>query len=192
MRRWAWLGAVVIACAAACASAPPPAPPPAPTPVPAPAPIAEEREEEEDAGPPVPEEPIVILPPVDAGSFPRSTASFEQATSVPEPIVPGDDHLHLTDNQLNEPMRGVVARCRVPPSAKVTIKTAVQFGHAIGVTVTVELPRPKQPKKPTKRSKEAAKAHTRTVARLTTCADQAVRGLSWPPSRRRDAFTTTF
>jgi hypothetical protein len=128
-----------------------------------------------------------------SGAAPASTASYEQATSIPEPIVPNDDRLQLTDNQLNEPMRGVLSGCRVPPNARVTIKTAVQYGRATGVTVLVDLPKPKAQKKGTKRvSKAAAKATAKTIARITSCADHAVRALTWPSSRRRDAFTTTF
>jgi hypothetical protein len=125
--------------------------------------------------------------------------SFEQATSTPEPVDVNDDRPQLTDLQLTNPMRGVLARCKVPPNAKVTIQTAVQFGRAIGVTVHVEMPKRKPATKSKRVSKTAAKAaaaaakaEAQAVAKLRTCADHAVRALTWPPSRRRDAFTTTF
>ena len=184
--------------AVACASAPPP-PPAAPAAEEAPPPEPKEHvdpaEEHDDAA-------DAEVGPAAAGPTkpPPSTASFEEATSVAEEVTLGDDRLQLTDNQLNEPMRGVLRSCRVPPNVHVTIKTAVQFGRAIGVTVHVEMPKPPRPQKKTKRlSKQAAKAEAaqakaraKTAARITTCADHAVRALSWPPSRRRDAFTTTF
>lgn len=196
MRLWLTLAAALVV--AACGSTPPPAPAAPPPPPPAPAPEPPAADEEKDEGIPdtatdVEEE--VSVPTEPASPAPPSTASFEQATATPEPVVAGDDRLHLTDNQLSGPMRGVLAKCKVPPNVKVTIKTAVQFGRAIGVTVIVDLPKvakAKAPKKPTKKSKDAAKAQAKLSQRITTCADHAVRALSWPPSRRRDAFTTTF
>lgn len=174
----------------ACASAPPPPAAPAPSPPsspsPSPSPPAETEHDEE---PPAPLAAAIGAP--DAGAAPPSTATFEQATAAPEPVGLDDNRVHLTDNQLTEPMRGVLARCRVPANARVTIKTAIQYGRAIGVSVLVELPRPPKLAKPVRPSRRA-KAQAKTVARVTACADQAVRALSWPPSRRRDAFTTTF
>jgi len=184
MRAWAVLSALLFACGS---DPPPPAlPPERPSMAPPPA----EVEPPPPPAEPAPAEPTT-LPPVEP-TGPPSTATFEQATSAPEPVGLGDERAQLTDLQLQAPMRGALANCKIPAKAKVSVKTAVQNGRAIGVTVLVDMPAPKQPKKPTKQSKAAAKAHAKAVARITTCADQAVRALSWPPSRRRDAFTTTF
>jgi hypothetical protein len=198
MRAWVLLAACLVM---GCGSSPPPAPaapaaPPAPPPAsaaPAPAPEAPEPETKDDdipdtatdeEAPPPPSEPAEPTPP--------STASFEQATSKPEPLNANDDRLHLTDNQLSGPMRGVAQKCKVPARAKVTIKTAVQFGRAIGVTVLVDMPPLKLPKKPTKASQKAAKARQKAIVRIRDCVDHSVRVLSWPQSRRRDTITTTF
>lgn len=131
--------------------------------------------------------------PVESAPVTPSTASFEEATSTPESVDFHDQRAQLTDNQLSEPMRGVLIGCRVPPSVRVTIQTAVQNGRAIGVTVHVEPPKPKPLKKGQKKpSKKALKAQADLVARITKCADQAVRARKWPPSSRRDSFTTSF
>lgn len=194
MRVWV----VLLAClVVGCGSDPPPPaaapapPPPSAAPAPPPPPAAEEKDDE------IPdtakdEEEVLTTPVAPSEPQSPSTASFEQATSTPEPIVPNDDRIHLTDNQLSGPVRGVLQTCKVPARVKVTIKTAVQFGRAIGVTVIVEMPKLKQPKKPTKQSKKAAKAQASAAKRIRECADHNVRALSWPASRRRDAFTTTF
>ncbi|MBX3226537.1 MAG: hypothetical protein KIT84_32250 [Labilithrix sp.] len=197
-RAWAWIGATVLACAVACATTPPPAPPLAEPAPPEDAGVEEhdgeahaEEEEEEDAS--APPEEFTNLMPVDAGLLPPvSKLSYEQATATPEPLSDRDDHLHLTDVQLMEPMRGVPSHCRVPAKAKVTVKAAIREGRAIGVTVRVVMPKTKKPKKPTKAQKDAAKARAKSVAALVTCVDRTVRGLTWPPSRRRDTITTTF
>jgi len=119
---------------------------------------------------------------------PPSTATYEQATSKPEMLDVNDDRQHLTDGQLMGPMRsGAYTGCRVPSYAKVTIKTAVQLGRAIGVTVTVKFPKPKKakPLSPKKAQKEA-----KAAAKIAACVDKNVRLIVWPPSRRRDTFTT--
>jgi hypothetical protein len=163
----------------ACASAPPP---PA-------APAADEHEAaaEEPEAPSV----AVVAGGVDAPerSAPPSTRTYDEALSTPEKLDVHDDRVHLTDAQLTGPMRGVLTGCRVPPSARVTIKTAVQNGRAIGVTVNVRFDRPK-PKRPPSRA--AVKAEAKVVAKLVACADRAVRAVVWPPSGRRDSFTTDF
>lgn len=184
------LGAMLLAWAA-CADPPEALPPPV-TPIIAPPPegeVAPPPPPPEDAGP-TPE--MVTLDATAPEPSAPSTASFEEATAKPEPVGITDDRAQLTDLQLQAPMRGALASCKIPPKAKVTIKTAVQNGRAIGVTVLVDLPAPKPPKKPTEKSKKVAAAHAKTVAKVTACADKAVRALNWPPSRRRDAFTTTF
>lgn len=194
MRAWAVLAALFVA---ACGSDPPPAPvapqpPPPASAAPSPEPPAAAEKSDDIPDTAADEEPAPPPPAPDPSSQPPSTASFEQATSTPEPIRNDDDHLHLTDNQLSGPVRGVLQKCKVPARAKVTIKTAVQFGRAIGVTVVVDMPKLRQPKKPTKESQKAAKAQQKTAARVRDCIDHAVRVATWPPSRRRDTITTTF
>ncbi|MBX3202991.1 MAG: hypothetical protein KF850_11770 [Labilithrix sp.] len=118
-----------------------------------------------------------------------STASYEEAISTPEPIDVHDDRIQLTDGQLTGPMRGVLSRCRVPSNAKVTIQTAVQDGRAIGVSVTVAFEHPKSAKRI---SNATRRYEAKTSARIVKCAQRAVRAVTWPPSRRRDSFTTVF
>jgi hypothetical protein len=120
-------------------------------------------------------------------SRPPSTASYDEALSTPEPIDIHDDRVHLTDAQLTSPMGGALVGCRLPANAKVTIKTAVQDGRAIGVTVDVRFEKPKPPKRP---NPAAVKAERKAIARIAACVDQNVRAIVWPPSRRRDSFTT--
>lgn len=116
-----------------------------------------------------------------------STASYDQALSTPEPVDIEDGSPHLTDVQLWVPMRGALRGCGVPRYAKVTIKTAVQYGHAIGVTVDVHIDHPKT-KKPPKPA--AVKAERKWIEKMTACVDHNVRMSTWPPNRRRDSFTT--
>ena len=162
----------------ACAGAPP-------TPA-----VAHEVEEPDAA---VPEEPP---PPVETAlvgaperSRPPSTATYAEAMSTPEALDVHDDHAHLSDGQLTGPMRGVTTGCRLPSNAKVTIKTAVQNGRAIGVTVDVRLIKPKSARR---RTKAAARAEAKAIAKISACIDRNVRAVVWPPSRRRDSFTMDF
>ena len=100
-------------------------------------------------------------------SRPPSTATYEQAISKPEMLDVDDDRQHLTDGQLMGPMRsGAYAGCKVPATAKVTIKTAVQLGRAIGVTVSVKFPKAKnaKPLSPKKAQREA-----KAAAKIATC-----------------------
>ena len=138
-------------------------------------------------------EPVVSVtePPVQAvgPTQPPSTASYEEATATPEAIAIDDDRIQLTDNQLRAPMNAVINACKVPRNAKVTIKTAVQAGRAIGVTVDVRFDRPKSKKPP---SRAAKKAEAKLSAKIIRCVDKAVRAQTWPPSHRRDSFVTEF
>lgn len=120
---------------------------------------------------------------------PPSTGSYEDAIREPEPIGVHDERTQLTDNQLTGPMRGVLAGCRVPSNAKVTIKTAVQNGRAIGVTVDVVFEHPKSMKRI---PPATTRYETKLSAKIVACADKAVRAVTWPPSKRRDSFTTAF
>lgn len=183
--RWPCLLAMVVA---ACGTTPPP---------PAAAPVAKTAAAPHDAdsfpggAEAIPPDPEPVLP---------STASYEEAMAAPESLDNRDGRPELTDRQLSEPTRGVLDGCRVPSNVHLTIQAAVRNGHAIGVTIRVELPAPKPTKKPPKRlsakaakaAKAQAKADAALIDRITRCVDHAVRGLTWPPSSRRDSFTTTF
>jgi len=164
----------MIALGAACAA--PPAPPLEAPPPPAPR-----------ASPPPTDWSKVPITPAPAPP-PPSTASYEEALREPEPTGAHDERTQLTDAQLTGPMNGVLARCRVPSNAKVTIKTAVQDGRAIGVTVSVAFEHPKTKAVPPQTLRYEAKVSPKIVA----CADKAVRALTWPPSQRRDSFTSVF
>ena len=116
--------------------------------------------------------------------------------STPEPLNVNDDRLHLTDAQLTSPLRSVLNGCPSPGRAKITIKTVVQDGRAIGVTVLVRFETPKPAKQPAVQprppSKAVLKKQAKAAAKVTACVDRAVRAIVWPPSRRRDSFTTVF
>jgi len=176
-----WAAFLVGGILVACASAPPP-PPPA-------ANAAEEQDTPLDESPPA--APVTVTN-LDAPerSLPPSTKSYDEALSTPESLDVHDERVHLTDAQLTGPMRSVPNGCRIPSNARVTVKTAVQAGRAIGVTVSVRFERPKSAKKPPSRAqlKVEAKMSTKIVA----CVDRAVRAVVWPPSSRRDSFTTEF
>ena len=172
-----WFGWLVGALVASCGSHPPP-PPSAPEEAPK---VHAEEDASADWANAVVNAPI---PPK-----PASSASYEEALSTPEPIDVNDERVQLTDGQLTGPMRGVLAGCRVPSNAKVTIRTAVQNGRAIGVTIGVAFEHPKSMKRITSTT---ARYEAKLSAKIVTCADKAVRNVTWPPSKRRDSFTTTF
>jgi hypothetical protein len=125
---------------------------------------------------------------------PRSTATYEEAMAHAEPIDVHDERQHLSDIQLTGPMRGVITGCRVPGNARITIRTAVQLGRAIGVTVNVRFERPKpvgrRPPRPPTRAE--LKAEAKLTAKIIKCVDGNVRDVVWPPNRRRDSFTMNF
>ena len=163
----------------ACASAPPP-------------PAVEAPEEHElTAEEPVPAASVTSVETPER-SAPSSTKSYDEALSTPERLDVNDDRVHLTDAQLTGPMRSVLTGCRVASNARVTIRTAVQNGRAIGVTVTVRFDRPKSSAKPRPPSRAAVRAEAKASAKIIACVDRAVRGVTWPPSGRRDSFTTEF
>jgi len=172
-----WSACFFAAALVACASAPPPPPSP-----------PEDHE--------VPEEPapVTTVTNLDAPerSMPPSTRSYDEALSTPESLDVHDERVHLTDGQLTGPMRGVLTGCRVPSNARVTVKTAVQSGRAIGVTVSVRYERPKSSKPPRPPTRAAARAEAKASAKIIACVDRAVRLVTWPPSSRRDSFTTEF
>jgi hypothetical protein len=164
----------------ACASAP--SPPPAQTPLVAPEPEPPHVAVAVASTEPPPA-PITTTDPAE----PSRLQSYEEALSTPEPVDIEDGHPHLTDVQLWSPIRGALTGCHVPKSAKVTIRTAVQHGHAIGVTVDVRLEKPKSAKRP---KPATVKAERKATVKIATCVDHNVRVVVWPPSRRRDSFTT--
>ena len=172
---------------AACASAPPPPPPKEP-------PAAELEPAKEEA----PAEPSAAAVDAPERSRPPSTATYDQAMAEPESLDVKDNRPHLTDDQLRGPMRNIISACPVPKNAKVTIRTAVQSGRAIGVSVDVrfEVPYKPPPKRMTKwQAKQAALAAQREAKakkKIADCVDHAVRAVVWPPSGRRDSFTTEF
>lgn len=125
--------------------------------------------------------------------------TYEQAMSSPEMLDVKDGRPHLTDDQLRGPMRGLLTKCTVPRSVKVTIRTAVQNGRATGVTVDVLFDHPKPstpPKRPSRAAAQRAAAQAKQEAKakkkIAACFDQVVRAIVWPPSSRRDSFTTEF
>jgi hypothetical protein len=137
--------------------------------------------------------PTEIAGPVQEGGPPApppSTASYEEAMSTPEPLDANDTRIHLTDLQLTNPMRNVMGRCRVPRRAKVEAKVAVQLGRAIGVTVHVVFDKPKPHARPPSRAQ--AKAAAKASKKVADCFDRVIRQVTWPPSSRRDSFTTDF
>ncbi len=172
-----WAALLALATLVACASAPP---------APAAASLADEHDDTPDEPPPAPVSVNVDAP---ERSAPPSTKSYDEALSTPEKLDVHDERSHLTDSQLTGPVRGVLTGCRVPSNARVTVKTAVQNGRAIGVTVSVRFERPKSAKPPTRAS---AKAEAKRTAKIIACVDRAVRIVVWPPSSRRDSFTTDF
>ena len=141
-------------------------------------------------------------------SRPPSTASYEQAMSTPEKLDTKDGRTHLTDEQLRAPMRGVLSGCAIPRNAKITIRTAVQDGRAIGVSVDVSIEPPRKPatasatakrrlsraaaKRAAAAAEREAKAKAKRKKKIAACIDRAVRAVVWPPSSRRDSFTTEF
>lgn len=170
-----WAALLFAATLVACAGAPPP---------PAPPPDAHDSEPEEPAAP-----ATVVNVAAPERSAPPSSGSYEDALSKPESLDVHDERVHLTDGQLTGPMRGVLNGCRIGSNAKVTVKTAVQNGRAIGVTVNVRFERPKSSRP---QSRAAARYEAKAAAKIVACVDKAVRAVTWPPSRRRDSFTTEF
>jgi hypothetical protein len=142
----------------------------------------------------VPDEPAKgVVASVDAPerAAPSSTKSYDDALSIPERLDVNDDRVHLTDAQLTGPIRGVLTGCRMAGNARVTVKTAVQNGRAIGVTVNVRFEKPKSVK-PRPPSRAAVRAEAKASAKIIACVDRNVRAVVWPPSSRRDSFTTEF
>lgn len=196
MAGWLAMSALV-----ACASAPRREVPPAAPPPPA--------AEVADAAPPEPAAAEPATEPEHAAPSP-TIGSYDEALSTPEALDVHDDRAHLTDTQLREPMRNVMAACRIPRNAKVTVKTAIQNGRAIGVTVLVRFDRPPPPPKPktTAKPRKGAKpkgtkpkkpppeteaqADAKASVKVVACVEKAVRGTTWPPSSRRDSLVTEF
>lgn len=169
MRAGRWVFAIGALLVGACGS-------------PAVAPTAPPADDADAAAPEAPSEAPAPPP------APRTKASYDEAMSAPETIDMRDDRPQLTDAQLTAPMKTALSGCRPPANAKITIRTAVQNGRAIGVSIDVRFTRAKasQSAKPTSR------AEIRAANKLATCIDHNVRALTWPSSGRRDSFTTEY
>jgi hypothetical protein len=63
-----------------------------------------------------------------------------------------------------------VSACGAPNDMKVTVRTAVKGGRAVGVSVTTNPPN----------------------GAVASCIDRHVRSLSWPSSPKLDSFTTSY
>lgn len=163
----------------ACGSSPPPQ-----------AAHAEDHEPQSPEPPPAPAEDAGTSQGAAQRPPPRSTATYEQALAEPESLDAHDGRAHLTNVQLTTPMRDVSGKCSLPRRAKVVIKVAVQNGRAIGVSVLVAFEKPKAPARPPTRAAE--KREAKASVKIAECVDRAVRALTWPPSPRRDSFTTEF
>jgi hypothetical protein len=174
--RRASLGLVALL-ALGCGSAPPPQAP-------------QPEEPDAEAPEPAPEPVQNTGPSHDAEQRPPSTASYDEALASPESLDPNDGRAHLTDLQLANPMRQTTAKCKVSRNAKVVIKVAVQMGRAIGVTVVATFEKPKGP--PRRQTPAAARMEAKAAAKIVACVDREVRALTWPPSPRRDSFTTVY
>jgi hypothetical protein len=104
----------------------------------------------------------------DAVNAVASTSELEQTD--PYGHAPGVD---LTDSQLSAPMGSIgnsIAACGVPNGTSVTVKVAVKYGRAVGVTVETD------PSDPT----------------TASCVARAVRKLRWPSSPKLDTLTTRY
>ena len=92
----------------------------------------------------------------------EQTDSYGETTSV-----------DLTDAQLSAPMGNVgasLSTCGVSNDTKVTVRVAVKYGRAVGVTVEMDPPN----------------------THAESCVDRAVRKLRWPSSPKLDSFTTNY
>ena len=100
--------------------------------------------------------------------------SYESALgSNDEQVTIGaNGHADLTDAQLAAPMSdgAFVSECGVPESTSVTVKVAIQMGHAVGVSVETSPPSP----------------------HAVGCIDRYVRALAWPTSSKMDSLVTTY
>jgi hypothetical protein len=78
----------------------------------------------------------------------------------------------LTDQQLSGPMQNAafLNACGVPNSMKVTVRTVVKMGRAIGVSVYTTPPN----------------------GGIAACVDRAVRNIAWPVNAKADGFTTNY
>lgn len=111
--------------------------------------------------------------PAHAYGPPHSTGtSYDAALDTPEDIASLAGEPELSNADLAGPMNrpSFLADCSVPDSMHVKVQVAVRDGAAIGVTVRTD-------------------PDDTTVAE---CIDKAVRGLTWPASKRRDSLTTAY
>jgi hypothetical protein len=108
--------------------------------------------------------------------FALGATSYEEAiNAVASNLQPVDVYGHaagsdLTNEQLTAPMGNALSGCGVPNDMKVTVKVAVKFGAAVGVSVYTDPPN----------------------SRIASCVDRSVRSLRWPSSPNLDSFTTQY
>jgi hypothetical protein len=78
----------------------------------------------------------------------------------------------LTNDQLAGPLRNAafLDACGAPQTMKVTVKTVVKMGHAIGVSVSTNPPN----------------------GGVAGCIDRAVRNIAWPVNAKADSFVTNY
>ena len=109
------------------------------------------------------------------GSYAGGGMSYEGAiaSNVQEVTMGGaKTGPDLTDSQLATPLKqaSFVSGCGAPSDMTVTVKVAIKNGRAVGVSV---YPNPAD-------------------ARVASCIDHAIRGLSWPSNPKMDSLTTTY
>lgn len=132
-----------------------------------------------DSAPP-PKQPDAVKPTSTTSTRPRvesgrshSTGpTYEEALAEPEDVMALRGERELTNEELTAPMKSptFLNSCNAPDSMSVTVKVAVRDGKALGVSVSTT------PDDPT----------------VAECIDSAIRNLTWPASKHRDSFTTTF
>lgn len=94
------------------------------------------------------------------------------ASNNQQVVIGGKSAPDLTDAQLAGPMRdgAFVGECGAPDGMKVTVKVAIKWGHAVGVSVSTNPPDPD----------------------IAGCIDRYVRTFSWPSSGKMDSLTTRY
>lgn len=100
-------------------------------------------------------------------------ASYDDALNQGSEIsMNGGGGPDLTNAELHGPMANgsFVSACGAPGDMKVTVRTAVKNGRAVGVSVTTNPPN----------------------AGVAACVDRHVRGLQWKSSPKLDSFTTSY
>jgi len=110
-----------------------------------------------------------------AGGYSAGGMSYEAAiaSNVQEVTMGGPKAgPDLTDGQLSGPLKNAsfVSGCGAGSDMTVTVKVAIKNGRAVGVSVY----------------------SNPADARVASCIDHAVRGLSWPSNPKMDSLTTSY